>query len=82
MSLTSVSSIGGIPIKKEVWAVYNDDYGHLIKDSDLGQSILVIEDHLGHPSFEPEHFVLNNYNGDDGTYHYGAVFTDDNDDGH
>lgn len=74
MSLTSISSIGGKPIKKEISANYNQEYGHLIKDSDLGQSILVIEDHLGHPSFEPEHFVLNNFNGDNGTYHYGAVF--------
>jgi len=76
--LTSISSIGGKPIKKEISANYNQEYGHLIKNSDLGQSILVIEDHLGHPSFEPEHFVLNNFNGDNGTYHYGAVFTNNN----
>lgn len=76
--LTSISSIGGKPIKKEISANYNQEYGHLIKDSDLGQSILVIEDHLGHPSFEPEHFVLNNFNGDNRTYHYGAIFTNNN----
>ena len=77
--LTSISSIGGKPIKTEIYAKNNEEYGYLLKSTDLGQDILVIEDSYGHPSFEPEHFVLNNINGDDGIYHYGTVYSNDND---
>ena len=70
-----ITGYNGTPIKSEAFAFRDEEYGYIIRESELGRTVLVVEHSYGYPTNEPEHFILNNET-EGGIFHYAAVFED------